>query len=102
MYRPSEGNSCNHLWNAPSQGIANGGCNPPLPVVNLCEKSGVGVWRAKPEFCFCLPGWMLSRWMQTDAHLNWLAQLFKTKNRTQITKMIADLTPIEETVAGRE
>ena len=34
--------------------------------------------------------------------VDWLAQLFKTKTRTQITKMIAELTPIEETVAGRE
>ena len=29
-------------------------------------------------------------------------QLFKTKTRTEISKMIAELTPIEKTVAGRE
>jgi hypothetical protein len=34
--------------------------------------------------------------------LDWLMQLFKTKTRTQIAKMIAELTPIENTVAGRE
>ena len=34
--------------------------------------------------------------------LDWLMQLFKTKTRSEIAKMIAELTPIEETVAGRE
>ena len=39
IYRPAGGHSSNRLWNAPSAGIADGGCNPPLPVFNLRAKT---------------------------------------------------------------
>ena len=52
------------------------------------RKSGVGVWRAKPEFCLCLPGWMLSRWMQTDAHLYQIFRRFP-----ELVFLLAGLPP---------
>ena len=46
IYRHAEGHSSNRLWNAPSAGTADGGCNPPLPVLNLLAKIRSGLRRS--------------------------------------------------------
>ena len=51
IYRPAGGHSSNRLWNAPSAGIADGGCNPPLPVLNLRAKIRRGWHLSICDFC---------------------------------------------------